>query len=118
MFLIIVENEGYNRIISNQYAPILNALADDYGLATNYSRVGDPSEPNYVAIRETEFGSNATLALTRAIISRRQSALLALTHEAVLLKPFKNFFGSSQSPLHVRTYVAFANHFFEFGLLH
>jgi hypothetical protein len=50
VFLIIMENEGYNGIIGNQYAPILNALAQDYGLATNYTGVGDPSEPNYVGM--------------------------------------------------------------------
>jgi hypothetical protein len=45
VFLITMENEGYDGIIGNQYAPILNAIAKDYGLATNYSGVGDPSEP-------------------------------------------------------------------------
>lgn len=28
----------------------VNALAGDYGLATNYHGVGDPSQPNYVAM--------------------------------------------------------------------
>ena len=50
VFLVIMENEGFKAIIGNQDAPILNALANDYGLATNYSGVGDPSEPNYVAM--------------------------------------------------------------------
>jgi hypothetical protein len=50
VFLVIMENEGFKQIIGNQNAPILNALANDYGLATNYSGVGDPSEPNYVAM--------------------------------------------------------------------
>jgi hypothetical protein len=50
VFLIIMENEGYNQVVGNQFAPILNALAQDYGLATNYSGVADPSEPNYVAM--------------------------------------------------------------------
>lgn len=50
VFLLIMENEGFKGIIGNQDAPILNALAQDYGLATNYSGVGDPSEPNYVAM--------------------------------------------------------------------
>src|SRR5215469_12630219 len=50
VFLVIMENEGSKGIIGNPDAPILNALANDYGLATNYSGVGDPSEPNYVAI--------------------------------------------------------------------
>lgn len=50
VFLVILENEGFKQIIGNQNAPILNALANDYGLATNYSGVGDPSEPNYVGM--------------------------------------------------------------------
>ena len=50
VFLIIMENENYNQVVGNQFAPILNALANDYGLATAYSGVSDPSEPNYVAM--------------------------------------------------------------------
>jgi hypothetical protein len=55
VFLIIMENEGYNQIVGNQFAPILNALANDYGLATNYTGVADPSEPNYVAMLGGDF---------------------------------------------------------------
>jgi hypothetical protein len=50
VFLVILENENFNQVFGNQNAPILNALAQDYGLATNYTGVGDPSEPNYVAM--------------------------------------------------------------------
>jgi len=50
MFLVIDENHGYNQIIGNPAAPEINALASDYGLATSYTGVGDPSEPNYVAM--------------------------------------------------------------------
>jgi hypothetical protein len=50
VFLLVMESEGFKAIIGNQDAPILNALAQDYGLATNYSGVGDPSEPNYVGM--------------------------------------------------------------------
>jgi hypothetical protein len=50
VFLLIMENENFNQVAGNQFAPILNALAKDYGLATNYTGVGDPSEPNYVAM--------------------------------------------------------------------
>jgi hypothetical protein len=60
VFLIIMENEGYKQIIGNQDAPIINALAQDYGLATNYTGVGDPSEPNYVAMLGGDtFGINS-----------------------------------------------------------
>lgn len=55
VFLIIMENEGYNQLIGNQYAPILNALAKDYGLASDYRGVADPSEPNYVAMLGGDF---------------------------------------------------------------
>jgi hypothetical protein len=50
-----MENEGYNQVIGNPFAPILNALANDYGLATNYTGVADPSEPNYVAMLGGDF---------------------------------------------------------------
>jgi hypothetical protein len=50
VFLIINENHNYNQIIGNPAAPIINALASHYGLATSYTGVGDPSEPNYVAM--------------------------------------------------------------------
>jgi hypothetical protein len=50
VFLIINENHNYNQIIGNPAAPIINALASDYGLATSYTGVSDPSEPNYVAM--------------------------------------------------------------------
>jgi hypothetical protein len=55
VFLIIEENEGYGAIIGNKYAPILNALANNYGLATDYRGVADPSEPNYVAMLGGDF---------------------------------------------------------------
>ena len=55
VFLIIMENENFNQVFGNQFAPILNALAHDYGLATNYTGVADPSEPNYVAMLGGDF---------------------------------------------------------------
>ena len=55
VFLLIMENENYKQVIGNQHAPILNALAQDYGLATNYRGVADPSEPNYVAMLGGDF---------------------------------------------------------------
>ena len=55
VFLLIMENENYNQVIGNAHAPILNALAQDYGLATNYRGVADPSEPNYVAMLGGDF---------------------------------------------------------------
>ena len=50
VFLVVQENENSNQVIGNTAAPEINALAADYGLATRYTAVGDPSEPNYVAM--------------------------------------------------------------------
>jgi len=50
IFMIVDENHNYNQIIGNPAAPEINALATDYGLATRYTGVADPSEPNYVAM--------------------------------------------------------------------
>jgi phospholipase C len=55
IFLMIMENNGYGQIVGNPNAPILNALAQDYGIATNYTGVADPSEPNYVAMLGGDF---------------------------------------------------------------
>jgi len=46
---IMMENQTYGTIIGNPLAPHLNALANQYGLATNYYGVTHPSEPNYLA---------------------------------------------------------------------
>jgi hypothetical protein len=46
---IMMENTSYGTIIGNSNAPNLNALANQYGLATNYWGVTHPSEPNYTA---------------------------------------------------------------------
>jgi hypothetical protein len=46
---IMMENTSYATIIGNSNAPQINALANKYGLATNYYGVTHPSEPNYMA---------------------------------------------------------------------
>jgi len=50
IFVVIMENHGYDEIIGNPDAPFLNLLADSYGVATNYVAVGHPSLPNYLAL--------------------------------------------------------------------
>ena len=46
---IMMENTSFSTIIGNSLAPDLNALANKYGLATDYFGVTHPSNPNYVA---------------------------------------------------------------------
>src|SRR5437016_14619668 len=50
IFVIVEENHGFADVIGNPAAPNLNALASQYGIATNYFEVAHPSEPNYVAL--------------------------------------------------------------------
>src|SRR5215472_14703543 len=50
IFIVIMENHGYDEIIGNAEAPYINGLADRYGVATNYVSVSHPSLPNYLAL--------------------------------------------------------------------
>ena len=47
---IIMENRGYSDVVGSPSAPYLADLAQQCGLATNYSGVAHPSLPNYVAL--------------------------------------------------------------------
>jgi phosphatidylinositol-3-phosphatase len=49
VFYIMMENQAYDEIIGNASAPNINALANQYALATSYYGVTHDSEPNYVA---------------------------------------------------------------------
>jgi hypothetical protein len=57
VFVIMLENRGYEQIIGNAHAPFLNHLATTTGLATEYTGVAHPSQPNYLAaISGSTFG--------------------------------------------------------------
>ncbi len=49
VFIIMMENTGYDTLIGNPNAPFINAAAANYGLATNAYGVTHPSQPNYIA---------------------------------------------------------------------
>jgi phospholipase C len=49
VFVIMMENTGYHQLINNPNAPWINQAAATYGLATNYTGVSHPSQPNYIA---------------------------------------------------------------------
>lgn len=50
VFLVYMENKGYNDIVGSPNAPFLNSLINAYGFADNYYGVTHPSLPNYYAI--------------------------------------------------------------------
>jgi hypothetical protein len=43
VFIVIMENHGYDEIIGSPDAPYINQLAASYGVATNYVSVAHPS---------------------------------------------------------------------------
>jgi hypothetical protein len=49
VFVIMMENTGFNSLIGNPNAPFTNYLAATAGLASNYYGVAHPSQPNYIA---------------------------------------------------------------------
>jgi phospholipase C len=49
VFVIMMENTGYDSLIGNTNAPWINMAAKTYGVATNYFGVTHPSQPNYIA---------------------------------------------------------------------
>ncbi|HYM96194.1 MAG TPA: alkaline phosphatase family protein [Candidatus Sulfotelmatobacter sp.] len=49
VFVIMMENTGYDQLIGDPNAPWINHAAKTYGLATNYTGVTHPSQPNYIA---------------------------------------------------------------------
>jgi acid phosphatase len=50
VFIIVLENKEFDRVIGSAEAPYLNSLAKQYGLATNYFAITHPSLPNYLAL--------------------------------------------------------------------
>ena len=50
VYVVVMENEEATSIVGNANAPYINSLVAKYGLATNYTAVDHPSEPNYIAL--------------------------------------------------------------------
>jgi phosphatidylinositol-3-phosphatase len=84
VFVILLENHGFNQVIGNPNAPYINRLADEGVVATRYYAITHPSLPNYLAIiggstfgiqsdctQCSARGSNLALQLARAGISWR-----------------------------------------------
>src|SRR5215217_7271253 len=50
IFVIVLENKEYEQVIGSPRTPYINALAQQYGLATSYYGIRHPSLPNYLAL--------------------------------------------------------------------
>jgi len=49
IFVIMMENTGFDSLIGNANAPFINSAAAQFGLARDYFGVTHPSQPNYIA---------------------------------------------------------------------
>jgi hypothetical protein len=50
VYVLVMENKEITSVIGSPNAPYLNCLANNFGLATNYTGVTHPSQPNYLAL--------------------------------------------------------------------
>ncbi len=50
VFIIMMENHGYNQLINNPNAPFIDSYAQSANLATNYFAIAHPSLTNYLEV--------------------------------------------------------------------
>jgi acid phosphatase len=50
IFVIVMENKDYARVMNSDQASYIHALAQQYALASNYYGIRHPSLPNYLAL--------------------------------------------------------------------
>jgi hypothetical protein len=49
-WIVVLENQPYERIVGSADAPYLQQLIAEHGLATDYHALGRPSQPNYIRL--------------------------------------------------------------------
>jgi hypothetical protein len=59
VFVVMMENTGYDALIGNPNAPFINQAAHRFGVARNYFGVTHPSQPNYVAMTAGQIGNDS-----------------------------------------------------------
>jgi hypothetical protein len=60
VFIIMMENHGYNQILNNSSAPFIDSYAKSANLATNYFAIAHPSLTNYLeVVGGSNFGVHA-----------------------------------------------------------
>ncbi|MDD7811382.1 alkaline phosphatase family protein [Mycobacterium sp. CSUR Q5927] len=50
VFVIYMENKGFDDLVGSPNAPYINSLINTYGSANNYYALSHPSDPNYVRV--------------------------------------------------------------------
>jgi phospholipase C len=121
VFVIMLENHSFDETFNNPATPNINALANKYGLATNYFGVTHPSEPNYVAsIGGSFFGIQDDAPYTShtinapSLASQLESAGLSWkTYQQAL--PYAGFTGTAFPSSSIALYASKHNPFVNFA---
>jgi phosphatidylinositol-3-phosphatase len=121
IFVIMLENHSFDETFNNPATPAINALANKYGLATNYFGATHPSEPNYVAsIAGSFFGiqddaSYTTHTITSPSVADQLDAknLTWKTYQQAL--PFAGFTGTTFPSSSIALYASKHNPFINFA---
>lgn len=50
IYVIVMENKESTQVVGSNQAPYINSLIGQYGVASNYTGVSHPSQPNYLAL--------------------------------------------------------------------
>ena len=59
VFVVMMENTGYDALIGNPNAPFINRAVSRFGVARNYFGVIHPSQPNYIATTAGQIGNDS-----------------------------------------------------------
>jgi Phosphoesterase family len=83
VFMVFMENEGYNDILGNPQAPYLNSLISRHGSATDYHGVEHPSDDNYVAFfGGSTYGIDANCSLKCPVSQRNLADEVEAAHRS------------------------------------
>jgi phosphatidylinositol-3-phosphatase len=96
IFVIVMENKEYDQVIGSPSTPYLNALAQHYGLATNYYGIRHPSLPNYLALT-----GGSTFGITSDCIDCTVAAPNLVDQLEAAGKSWKAYIESMPSPCYV-----------------
>jgi phospholipase C len=117
VFVIMLENRGYDQVIGNPHAPFINHLAATAGLATKYTGVAHPSQPNYLGtISGSTFGvhdDNDVTLQTRNLVDQLEEH--GMTWKAYMqsisqcASPLESFCGHDRYARKHNPFVSFAD---------
>ncbi len=110
IFLIVLENTSYERLIGNSQAPFFNGLANQYSLATRFYAITHPSLPNYFALTGgTTFGVTDDCAMETASCQQKGKSIADLIEQSG--RTWVAYFESMPAPCSTRSALPYTVHY-------